>query len=296
MKILITGGTGFIGTKLTEALTGKHHQVSILTRSKNKTSENRYVDYLTWDGQSFPRGIGIYDAVINLAGAGIADKRWSPSRKKLLIDSRIQATKACVEFINNSPNPPQVFISASAIGYYGSDSKSEVSEDSPAGDDFPAKLCVEWEQAAKDADTRTVFPRIGIVLGAGGGFMEKVEPIYRLYLGGVFGSGNQGFPWIHIDDIVGALVEMLENDDYEGPYNLVGPQLVNQRAFSRKLAEAVDTKDFWVIPKFMLDLIFGEQALIFWGGQNAVPKRLLDAGYSFKFPEAKPALEQVVNE
>ncbi|MEM7656558.1 MAG: TIGR01777 family oxidoreductase [Bacteroidota bacterium] len=203
MNILITGGTGFIGSYLVPTLTQAGHQVTILSRSQRK-SEDRLLTYLQWTGKEMPQGIGMYDAIINLAGASIGGDKWTDAQKKLIIDSRVDATRACVNYINSSPNPPQVFISASGVGYYGSDVTTPVDESGALGDDFPAKVVKIWEEEANKAECRTVTPRIGVVLETDGGALERMLPLFKMYLGGRFADGKQGFPWVHMQDIVKA--------------------------------------------------------------------------------------------
>lgn len=294
MKYLITGGTGFIGTHLTRALLKDEQEVAILTRSK-QSSSHRYLTYLQWDGKRMPMGIGLYDVVINLAGASIAGAKWTESYKQKIRQSRIEATQACVEYINHSPNPPQVFVSASAVGIYGVNQSGPVDEQASPGDDFPSAVGIEWEAEAQKADIRTVIPRIGLVLGEDGGLMEKVEPIYRFYLGGKFASGKQGYPWIHIDDVVRAIRFLVDTETAQGPCNLVAPEMIDQATFSHQLAKAMGVWDPWTIPKFALDLLFGEQSLLFWGGQQVIPQKLQDAGFAFTYPALRPALEDIVD-
>jgi uncharacterized protein (TIGR01777 family) len=293
MNYLITGGTGFIGTHLVKSLTGDGHQVTILSRSE-KESKDRLISYRQWDGKKMPLGIGLYDGVINLAGAGIADKGWSDDRKKVILESRVNATRACVDYINKSNRKPKVFLSASAVGIYGGDRREKTPEDARAGDDFLAEVCKKWEETALQANCRTVLPRIGIVLGKGGGALEQMKTPYKMWLGGRYGDGKQGFSWIHINDIVGAMRFALENEAVEGPLNLASPGLVNQAEFSEKLAFSLNVMDLMVVPKFALKMIFGERSILFWGGQNAVPEKLQELGYAFSFPELKPALEDLV--
>lgn len=294
MKVLITGGTGFIGSHLVRSLTGDQHEVAVLTRSK-KSTKNRYLSYLEWDGKQMPMGIGLYDVVINLAGASIAGGKWTESYKQKIMQSRLDATRACVEYINRSPSTPEVFVSASAVGYYGVKHKGPIDETASAGDDFTGKVGVQWEAEAKKAQCRTVIPRIGLVLGEDGGLMDKVLPIYQLYLGGKFASGQQGYPWIHVQDVVKAIRFLIEKEDAEGPYNLAAPEMVNQATFSHTLAEVLGVKDIWTIPKFALDLLFGEQSILFWGGQKIIPRRLQEAGFEYDFPALREALAEIVD-
>lgn len=293
MRILITGGTGFIGKKLVKALTDAQHEVAVLTRSE-RTSNNRYLNYLEWDGTKMPLGIGLYDAVINLAGASIADGKWTEEYKAEIMSSRIEATRACVEYINRSPNPPKVFLSGSAVGYYGIEHDEMVDESSRPGSDFAAQVCQHWEEEAKKAKCRTVRMRIGLFMGEGGGALAQMLPIYKMYLGGRFASGKQGFPWVHVDDIVGAMLFFLENEATEGAYNLAGPEMLDQAAFSESLANALGTADPFFVPKFAIKLMFGEKAYLFYGGQQISVKKLETAGYAFEHPRLDAALKGLV--
>ncbi|MEM6633015.1 MAG: TIGR01777 family oxidoreductase [Bacteroidota bacterium] len=295
MKVLITGGTGFIGQHLVQSLTQDEHTVTILSRS-NRTSKNRYVSYRQWDGRSMPPAIGLYDVVVNLAGASIADDRWTEDRKRELVKSRIHPTQACVDFINNSPNPPKVFISSSAVGYYGGNREEVVSEDSAPGDDFMAEVCKKWEEVGSTANCRTVLLRTGVVLGNEGGAYPLMSTAYKMFLGGKFGSGKQGFPWIHIQDQIGAIRYCIEKEGIEGPVNLVAPEVVEQKEFSRALARSLGRPDPFIVPKFGLDLIFGERSILFWGGTKVLPAALKKGGYAFSYPALKEALESLVGD
>lgn len=293
MNILITGGSGFIGQHLVATFTKAAHQVTVLTRRK-KSTDNRYLTYLEWNGREMPLGIGLYDVVINLAGASIAGARWTEAYKQEILESRVQATRACVHYINRSPKPPQVFLSASAVGYYGFNATGEVTEAAAPGDDFAAEVAQAWEGEAAQARCRTVMMRIAVVLGKGGGALEKMVPIYKAYLGGRFASGKQGFPWIHLDDVAGIMQWLIATETVAGPVNVSAPELVDQATFSAALADALGTKDLFIIPKFALNLIFGESAVLFHGGQWVQPQALVGGGYTFAFPRLTEALADVV--
>ena len=294
MNILVSGGTGFVGSHLVEALVEKGHQVAILTRQQKRSKDAR-ITYLQWNGEEIPMGIGIYDAVINLAGAGIADSKWTPGRKKILHDSRILPTKALVNYINKSPRTPQVFLQISAVGYYGNNPSGTQTEDSPLGDGYLAELGTQWEEAAKPAKCRTVLMRLGVVLGDGG-FLDRLLPVYRFYLGGKLGDGKQPLPWIHIEDVVKSMIFCLEKESIEGPINLVAPELVDQKTFSKEFADVMGVADFWTIPKFALEFLFGEMSAVLLGGQRVLPKKLQDTGFEFDHPELEDALEDLLGE
>ncbi len=291
MRILITGGTGFIGQHLVPALVLAGHQVSILSRS-SKSDPSKQVDYLKWNGKEMPLGIGLYDVVINLAGASIGQFRWSESDKKEIMDSRIDATRACVEYINTSPNPPFLFISASGSGYYGTQHEEEIHEKARPGNDFPARVCIAWENEAKKAQIRTVIPRIGVVLGDGGA-LEKMTGIYQWYLGGKLGSGMQGFPWIHIQDVVKAFLFFLQHEELEGPVNLVAPQIIDQKRLSNTLAREMGVSAPWAVPGFALKLMMGEASVLFLGGQKVIPRVLQREKFRYQFPDIDAALKDI---
>ncbi|MEM6263603.1 MAG: TIGR01777 family oxidoreductase [Bacteroidota bacterium] len=289
MNVLITGGSGFIGSHLVESLTNDQHQVTILSRSE-RTSNNRYISYRKWDGTKMPVALGLFDVVVNFAGASIAGSRWTDSYKKLVRSSRVDATRACVEFINKSPRPPKLFISASAVGYYGASPAGRMTEDTPAGNDFLGEVSKEWEEVSHEARIRTVNPRIGVVLGKEGGALPKMVTPYKFFLGGTFGGGDQPFPWIHIEDIVGAMRFFMEKESVTGPVNLTSPEIVDQSTFSGKLAAVLGVMEFMKVPEFALKMLMGEQAVLLTGGQGAVPDKLLSWGYEFKHPNLKEAL------
>lgn len=293
MNILITGGSGFIGQHIAHAYAAEGHAVTLLSRSERK-SDSRYISWRAWNGREMPPAIGLYDVIINLAGAGITDEAWTEARKKEILESRLLATRACVEYINRSTRKPSVFISASAIGYYGVENPAELDETAPAGSDFLAEVCRQWEAAAAGAKCRTVIARIGIVLGKEGGALPQLKSIYKKWLGGRLGSGQQGFSWIHIDDLVGAIRFAALNDSLQDPINLVSPQPLSQSKFSEALASAMHVMDLAFAPKWLLNRIFGKRGIMLWGGQFVRPQRLLDAGYSFRHPELKAALKGLV--
>jgi len=294
MNILIAGGTGFIGNNLIQKLATEKHSVMVLSRSA-KTSTNPFISYRQWNGKEMPLAIGLYDVVINLVGASIAEKAWTDEYKQELRESRLLATAACVKYINGSIRKPKVFLNASAIGYYGGDAPQEADENTAAGTDFMATLCKDWEDAAKTAACRTVLMRISVVLGKEGGAIKEMLPIYKMGLGGKFASGAQGWSWIHIEDLTNAMIWLMEKAEIQGAVNLAAPKWETQLSFSRALAKAVSRPHLFVVPKFGLKMIFGERAILFWGGQKVVPKKLLENGFVFQYGELEAALKSVVN-
>lgn len=293
MSILITGGTGLIGTQLAKYFANQSQKVFIITRSKQESS-TPLIEFIQYENGKIPATIQNVKVVINLAGAGIADKAWTKAYKQQLRESRMQTTRACVEFINQLENKPDVFISASAVGYYGTKNSQLLNESSPAGNDFLANLAVEWENEALKAPTRTVLLRTGIVLSMDGGALPKIIPPFKFYAGGYIGTGKQGFPWIHIQDVVGLIVWAIQHPTLHGPLNLVAPETLNNAQFAKILGKILHKPVAFPIPTFIIKSLLGERAMLLLEGQKVYPKKALDEGYSFVFPTAEKALKNLL--
>jgi len=292
MKILITGGTGFIGKHLTNHFLTQKNEVIILTRKPLQSNQEGLI-YRTYEKGKIPN-IENVDVLINLAGAGIADKNWSAAYKKEIIDSRIQATRACVEFIEQASIKPKVFVSSSAIGYYGTKSTKILDEHAPAGDDFLAKVALQWEAEALKAPIRTVLLRTGIVLGMDGGALPKIIPPFKFYAGGHIGSGKQGFPWIHIHDVVNLVDWAILNEKVSGPLNLVAPETLNNAQFAKILGKILHKPSGLPLPAILIKSLLGERAMLLLEGQFVIPQKALEMGYSFIFPTAEAALKDLL--
>lgn len=294
MNILITGGTGFIGSKLTEEFLKDGHNVIITTRrGKDIWYEDRGV--LRWQPPSLIPSdiISRIDAVINLAGEPIAKGRWTEDKKDRILRSRVDTTRAIVQSIRNVDNPPKVLLSASAIGYYGPHGDEYVTEETPPGNDFLSGVCKAWESEAlmvEDAGTRVTLLRIGLVLDANGGLLQRMIMPFRLFVGGYIGSGRQWFSWIHIDDVIGVIRFLLEHD-ISGPVNLTAPNPVINRDFSKALGRALHRPSWFHVPSFAVRLALGEFGRVVLTGQRVIPEKLLRAGYGFKYPEIDEALK-----
>jgi uncharacterized protein (TIGR01777 family) len=293
MKILITGGTGLIGTHLVPALLAADHTLVVLTRNA-KPSKLKGLTFLAWDGKRIPAEAGAADAVINLAGAGIADQRWTDAYKKTITDSRVQGTLACVQYIQAQAVKPKVFISASAVGIYGTRSKEVLTEASPVGNDFLAAVGRKWEMAAVGADCRTVTPRIGVVLAREGGAFPKLLAPFKVFAGGYIGTGEQGLPWIHIDDVVRFFEWALTTETASGIYNLAAPEVLNNKQFGHVLGHVLGKPSALPVPAFTVQLMLGESAMLVLEGQKVKPERLLQAGFTFKFAKADAAVRDLV--
>lgn len=301
MKIILTGGTGFIGAPLRERLLEEGHDVILLTRNPSHAGSQPSGKLKTvfWDGKNpgpWADKINGADAVINLAGEPIAAKRWSDAQKKRIQESRLDATRAVVSAIQKAAKKPHLLINASAVGYYGNVPEGEVTEDHPRGTDFLSETCSRWEEAARTAEplgVRVVRLRIGIVLEKNGGALKKMLPPFRFFMGGPLGSGRQWFPWIHREDVIGVILFALKNQNLSGPVNLTAPQSVTMKEFCTTLGQVMHRPSWAPVPAIVLKLLLGEMADLLLSGQKAVPKKLLEAGYSFQHPNLEEALKSL---
>jgi len=297
MKIVISGATGMIGSALVDRLANRF-DTSLILLSRKPAQEISLANrqWLAWQPGSsgeWERAIDGADAVINLAGEAIAGKRWSARQKLILRASRIEATQSLVEAIGKSKVKPKTLISASAVGYYGPHGDERLNEDSKPGDDFLSRLCVEWESAARQAESfgvRVCLLRTGIVLAKGAGALQKMVPPFKLFAGGPLGSGLQWMPWIHIDDEVGLVEFLLDRTDARGPFNGTAPNPVTMAEFSQALGRALNRPSWASVPPSVLALMLGEMADMLLTGQRATPDAALKVGFQFKYPHLADAL------
>jgi len=291
LKILVTGGTGFIGSRLVPRLQTKGHSVTILSRTAGAGK-------ITWDDVKNGQ-LPTTDAIVNLAGAPIIDKSWTPDRKKVLMDSRVGVTKLLAEALEKQKKEdrPKVFVSGSAIGIYPNSDQPMDESFNGQPDNFSAELCREWERAALTVPlpTRTVLLRIGIVLGEGGGALSQMLPPFRFGLGGPIGSGQQYQPWIHIDDMCKLIEASIENEKMKGVYNAVSPGIVRNGELSRTIADTLGRPMFLWVPEILMKVAFQERASLVTEGPNVVPKRTLESGFTFDYPTIQTALKQILN-
>ncbi len=278
MRIAVFGATGFIGKPLVVQLKAKGHQVVELDVRKSKN--------LTAD-------LASVDTVFNLGGTSIFGKRWNESYKKQILESRTKGTRSIVDAMA-AAKTPKTLINASAIGYYGARNDEKLDENAEPGSDFLASVCRDWEAAALQARSygiRTTVIRIGVVLGKNGGALEQIVPPFKAFLGGPLGSGQQWFSWIHLDDIVGALLHSLDHPALEGPVNGTAPVPVPNEEFSRSLGRVLKRPSWLPTPAFLLKLVVGESAEFLLTGQRVIPKKLVESGYKFKFDSLEAALQ-----
>ena len=296
MKILITGATGLIGKALQKALRAKGHELLLASRKEPKDSS-----YVQWDiekGFTEPERLEGIDGVIHLAGESISALRWTDEKKKAIRESRVLGTRNIVDTISDLKQRPRVLIAASAIGFYGDRGDEELTETSKPGKNFLADVCREWEaeaRRAEDSGVRTVLLRTGIVLSRDGGALGTMLTPFKLGLGGVIGDGKQWMSWISLPDHIDAILFALENENVRGALNSVSPNPVTNQEFTTVMGEVLYRPTFIPVPEFAVNLMFGEmgEALLL-DSTRVIPKRLEDAGFKFKFPDLKKALENAV--
>ena len=295
MKILLTGGTGFIGRPLKSQLISLGHEVFALTRLKRTSMENlRYIQWSWKSPEDLTEFVNEVDIVINLAGEPVVGKRWTKEQKETLLQSRINPTKALVSAINNASKKPKKFISASAVGIYGNRFDEKLTEESSLGSDFLANLCKEWEAEALKANTNIVIIRIGIVIGKGGGALKRMLPLFKIGLGGPLGTGKQWMPWISLRDTVDLIRFAMDHDNVAGIINATSPNPVTNERFSKTLGKVLHRPVFLPAPDLALRLLLGEIADLILGGQRVIPERALQYGYNFRHEELGDALVRAV--
>ena len=301
MNVIVTGGSGLIGRALVASLAADGHRATVLSRNPDRVRGlPEGVSAAGWDARSAaaltPLVAGA-DAVVHLAGEGIADGRWTAERKRRIRDSRVDSSAAVAAAITAAEPRPGVLLQGSAVGFYGPRGDEELTEDSRSGDDFLAETCRAWEAASapvEEIGVRRAVLRTGIVLARDGGALAKMLLPFRLFAGGPAGSGRQYMPWIHLADEVGAIRFLLDSPEARGPFNLTAPEPRTNRQFSRTLGRVLGRPSFMPAPAFALELALGEMAKIVLEGQRAVPRRLLEAGYEFRFSGLEAALRDLL--
>lgn len=300
MRVIITGGTGLIGQNLATELKSRGHEIILLSRNPDKAKAPAGVAVKKWDGVSSVGWLDLVDgntAIVNLAGESIGERRWTDERKALILNSRIHAGQAVTEAITEAHHKPKVLIQASAVGYYGPRHDEEITEDAPAGNDFLAEVCKQWEASSTGVDTvgvRRVVIRIGVVLSLAGGALPRMLTPMWLYIGGPLGSGEQWFPWIHIQDTAQAIRFLIENEKSSGVYNLSAPNPVTNGEFTHHLGKVMQRPAVLPAPGFALKMMLGEMATLVLDGQRVVPHRLLADGFAFTYTEPRPAIQALL--
>lgn len=297
MKILITGGTGFIGKKLCHFLQDKKHELTVLSRKPEKVHSLCGNSVQAISNIDQLKTSDSFDAIINLAGEGIADARWTESRKQILLDSRINTTKQLVSYIERAKKKPEVLISGSAIGYYGNRGSIKLNEESHPHEEFAHELCEKWEAAALVAEksgVRVCIIRTGLVIGKDGGFLKRMLLPFKFGLGGPLGDGNQWMSWIHLTDFIAIIDKLLESVVLQGVFNATAPEPVTNTEFTQTLGKVLYRPAFLPVPAFILKILLGEMSELLLGSQRVLPVRLNKAGFEFKFKTLEQALKDVL--
>jgi len=296
--ILVTGGTGFIGRNLCTHIRANGDDLTVFSRQPEHQVNRLCGPVRAINRLDILPELPPIQVVINLAGEGIADRRWSEHRKKLLRESRIDLTTDLVANLARCENAPERMISGSATGYYGDQGQEPVTEDTQPRDEFTHELCRAWEEAAAEAGslgTQVAFTRLGPVAGHGGGFLKQMLPVFRLGLGGKLGSGQQYFPWVHREDVVRAICWLMEQPDIRGAWNLVSPNPVTNAGFTDELGRALRRPTWFTVPAPVLRLGLGEMSRLLLTGQRAYPRRLQNQGFQFEYPTLSEALDQILD-
>ncbi|MCU0523673.1 MAG: TIGR01777 family oxidoreductase [Elainella sp. Prado103] len=305
MKVAVTGATGLVGSRLVECLQQAGHQVLVFTRDGDRASRRfpktafpnlEIVPYTPLASGDWQAQISGCDGVVNLAGAPIADSRWTPERKQEIRDSRVIGTAKIVEAITQATVKPSVLINSSAIGYYGTSETACFDETSDPGQDFLAEVCQAWEAAAEpvqQSGTRLVILRTGIVLGQGGAIAKMLLP-FRLFAGGPLGTGKQWFSWVHIDDLVNLILQALTQPHLSGVFNATAPHPVRMVELSQVLGQLLKRPSWLPVPAVALELLLGDAAQVVLQGQQVLPKRTEASGFQFQYPQVEQALRQVL--
>jgi uncharacterized protein (TIGR01777 family) len=304
MKIAITGATGFVGSRLVERLNQDEYQILVFTRNPDKAKKVfpssafpkvEIVQYSPKQSGDWQKAIDGCNAVINLAGEPISE-RWTPQHKQEILESRKIGTQKIVEAIKQAEVKPQVLISGSAIGYYGTSETATFDENSSPGNDFLAQVCQAWEaeaQKVQETGVRLVIVRVGIVLGNGGALGKMIGP-FKMFAGGPIGTGRQWFSWIHREDLVNLIITALNNADMKGVYNATAPNPVRMAQFCQILGEVMNRPSWLPVPEFVLELLLGDGAKVVLEGQQVLPKQTQQLGFEYQYPELRSALKEVI--
>jgi len=299
MKLVIAGASGFIGSMLVQRLWQRGDSLVLLSRKSRSPAAAINTDWLVWQpGESggWEESIDEADGIVNLAGEGIAEKRWTERQKEMIRSSRIDSTRALVHAIAKAKAKPKFLINASAVGYYGARGDETLTEESAPGKDYLARVCVAWEEEARKAQdhgVRVALVRTGIVLAKGKGALAKMVTPFKFFVGGPLGSGKQWMPWIHIEDEIGLILFLIENANAQGSFNATAPNPVTMEEFCRVLGRVLNRPSWASVPASALTLLLGEMADMVLAGQKALPNAAQKLSYKFKQPILTEALESL---
>jgi len=296
MRVLITGASGLVGRELQKSLTAKGYDMLLASRSER--ADEQHIQWTVEEGFAEPEKLEGLDAVVHLAGENVSGLRWTDEKKRAIRDSRVLGTRNVVTAISKLKDRPKVFVASSAIGFYGERGDEEITESSAAGDNFLAEVSKAWEsesRRAEDAGIRTVLLRTGIVLTKEGGALGTMLTPFKLGVGGVIGSGKQWMSWISMEDHISVINYVIENENIRGAVNSVSPNPVTNEEFTKTLGEVLYRPTFLPLPEFAVSMVFGEMGdALLLASTKVLPKRLEDAGFQFKYPQLKPAIENAV--
>lgn len=298
--ILISGGTGLVGKALTKRLFAEGHDVRILSRNPKPSSSIKSFHWDVEKNEIDEKAFDDVEYIIHLAGSGIADKRWTESRKKDIIDSRVNSVRLITDVVKKKNIQLKSFVGASAIGIYGMTTSEKIFSETDKGtDDFLSQTCIQWENAYQEIQslsTKNCIIRIGVVLSSDGGALKKLLPLFNLGLGSAVGSGKQYMSWIHLEDLVSVIQQSLFNPNFEGIYNAVSPEVSTNQSFSKQLAKSL-SKPFFLpsVPSFLLKLIFGEMANVLLKGSRVSSQKLVNSGFQFQFHKLSEALKDIIS-
>ncbi len=304
MRVAVTGATGFVGSRLVERLQADGHQVLVLARNSDRATRIfptaafpavEVVAYTSLQSGEWQQRISGCDGVVNLAGEPISE-RWTATHKQSIVSSRQLGTQKLVEAIAQANPKPQVLVSASAIGFYGTSETAAFDETSAAGNDFLAEVCKVWEaeaQTVKDSGVRLVILRLGVVLGMGGAIAKMLTP-FKLFAGGPIGTGKQWFSWIHREDVVNLIVQALTQPNMEGVFNATAPNPVRMAEFCNTLGQVMNRPSWLPVPAFAIEALLGDGAIVVLEGQQVLPQRTQTTGFQYQYSDLKPALEEVL--
>lgn len=302
-RVLVTGATGFVGSRVVKELKNHGFKVIVTTRSTVSAamilgSDVEYVEWKDFYLEPDFSKIKKIDVVINLMGENISARRWKDEQKKIILDSRVTATKNLIKSFSSLESKPKVFLSASAIGIYGDKADELLKENSNLGNDFLAKVCSEWEKVVLESRAkfeRVGIFRIGVVLGKGGGAMKKIIPAFKFGLGGPLGEGKQFMSWIHVDDLSKMFVTAVTNKKYNGIFNAVSPYYITNKEFSNALAKILQKPSFIKTPKFALDILMGEMSSVILASQKISNGKIKEIDFHYQYPTVELAIKDVLS-
>ena len=299
MKIVIAGGTGFVGKAIRQKLLSAGHEVIVLTRKVGMAATEKE-QFVAWDTRTagpWAACLDGADAVINLAGENIAAGRWTTARKRKILSSRVDATRAIVNAVLGARKKPSVLVNASAVGFYGDIPDAALMDESVRGSGFLAETCERWEAEARKAEgsgTRVVLARLGPVLGGKGGMLSGMIPLFLFFMGAPLGTGRQWIPWIHLEDVAGIFLFLIERGDFSGPVNVTSPEPATMKTFCSALAKVLRRPCWFPVPGVLLKRVLGEMSAVILSSQKAFPAKLIRAGYSFRYPDLSRALGAIL--